>query len=486
MSDHIQHGLATDKEHFLEKNVKKLMLEYRQNFSFLCEDLKLRKEKKINERILSVDFSEIFSYIFYTKTLKSNYKVLDYVFNADKDCKIVLTPPSVFEIINYYRIMDRISAKYSNYKELLKIEQVQNYFTSYNNYYNLIRKGADQNDPELGRLYSNVKTSYNDLINYGEDLDKVVGSLAFLLEISTPMGSELLLDKTHTKLIELIKNNKIMSLDVALKDSKIDIGKIATNFDVYVYMKNYLDRERMAKGLNNIVDAELAGLSAGFNDAFNKKNQIYMNVFTGSLIPKRGLLELLRQEGRDLPRCPMYGLIRFYMWDKLDKDYDEMYENALNGMLVLDELINNSNIVKSVKEKLPKEKHDSAISLLTSAYDFMGLLFYENNLSDGLLDASRSINFNDKFINRIEEIIDRAEVEESNMSRISDDQSMEMIAKSLADTDKGEENLNEAHKKIKNNLDNLYVELYGYLEKYDFNKLSPAMYNYYRIIKRGL
>jgi hypothetical protein len=407
---------------------------------------------------------------------KTNYKLLQVVFNIDKDCHLVLTPPAIYELLNYYEAMRKFAFKFNACEEILQKVQVKNFFESYVKYSKLLEKGRSN---DLKEAEIDVQKKYVELANTGNWDERRIGGLAFALNISTPFGSKLL-DESHNKLIGLFKNKNIIPLDQAL-ENPLKINDIAMNMDTYDHIYKYLAAERPHSPINNIVDAELAAMSTGFNEKFLDE-KIFMNVFTSSFKPSKAL-EVYRDRfnGPDLPRSPIYGLIRFCLYNKTQGDYEEMYNYSFESINHLKDLDKAVDVSKRAKGKPDSIDLETSMSLLKSSYYFLDLLLYKPNLSSDLADMIIGLNSNDKFNDDFKVILEQIKSEDKNNEALRKMETESIV--DLINNPKGAEDyLRESQEKIVKSSENIFESLYEHIAAYDYNKLSPSMSEIYKII----
>jgi hypothetical protein len=425
------------------------------------------------KRVFSVDFSEIYSYIFYRRFTK-DYKLLKNVFSRKKDCDLVLAPPAIFELIKYYHTIEKIPSKYINcYSEVLSLPQVKNFTINYDNYRRAKNENIADNNKINRELYKKVNESYLELVRFGNPYEQRIGGLSFLFEISAPNGYKGLCE-SHDKLISLFKNNIIISLDRAVEYPE-KISKVSIDPHVYDIVLNYLKENRPKIYINNIVDAELAALSAGFNKVFEKDRTV-MNVLTGSKYPLI-VLEQIQEENRlDLVRDPFYCFTRFSLHDITGGNYIDMRNVSLNCINILNDLDMYADISRDTKNISTALMHSS----LKSSHDFLNLMFYDQNLMDDLANAIVSQDFNDEIRELISIKLNKPKIDREDDTFM--EREFEMIANTIRNPDEAIANLMRVNDDIKNILEDVYIISYKYMLDYDFSKLSPSMFYLYKVI----
>ncbi|MFA6371077.1 MAG: hypothetical protein WCW68_00480 [Methanothrix sp.] len=448
---------------------KKMLNRYIKSFNCLMRDA---ENSQVAERVFSVDFSEIYSYMFYRRSTK-DYKLLEIVFSRKKDCNLVLTPPAIYELIKYYQTIEKLPCKYINsYREVLSLPQVENFMINYNNY----RRAKNENiaDNKIDKeLYKKVNESYLELVRFGNPYEQRIGGLSFLFGISAPNGYKRLCE-SHDKLISLLENNIIISLDRAVEYPE-KISEVSIDPHIYDIVLNYLKHNRPKTYINNIVDAELAALSAGFNKVFEKDRTV-MNVLTGSKYPLI-VLEQIQQKNRlDLVRDPFYCFTRFSLHDITGGDYIEMRNMSLNCINILNDLDMYADISRDAKNISTALMQSS----LKSSHDFLYLMFYDQNLMDDLANAIVSQDFNDEIRELISIKLNKPKIDREDDTSM--ERELEMIANTIRNPDEAIENLMRVNDDIKKILKEVYIFTYKYMLDYDFSMLSPSMYSLNKVI----
>jgi hypothetical protein len=102
------------------------------------------------------------------------------------------------------------------------------------------------------------------------------------------------------------------------------------------------------------------------------------------------------------------------------------------------------------------------------------------------MDATKSIDFNDAFRIEMYQELEKWNNEAGNTARVPTEKEIDLIAAKAFNRKEAEESLTVAQDKINNYLSDIYSILYEYIAEYDFNRLSPSMYELYRMTKRNL
>jgi hypothetical protein len=465
-------------------NLRWLIGDYRQNSGLVRDDLNLKLNGKIDERILSVDFSELFAYSFYSKTMRKDHKLLDTIFTSklggDRDFKLVLAPPAIFELIEYYNSTRMLLSRFKNFEDVLKVSEANRFYSAYKKYQSV---NYDKNSLDSKLEYKKLVNAYDGLKNYGNTKERDVGSLAFILKISSPYASESMINGPFRRLNELIENRTIIPLEMAVDDPG-RISNLKTDRYISQFVFEKLQQERGGKSNNNLVDADLAGLCGGFNHEF-EKDKIAMNVFSGSFTPNRIMYRHSNQIGMVIPRCPMYSLMRMFLFKKFKGNYEEMLDYAIPLSTTFDNMHNFNDIFSTIAQKINAtdifniEEHNLHLKSLNAAYYSMRLLFYEYDLGDELIKASRDLNFDEILKDKLEMLIEDKFKDEKFFEIIDTQEDIDEAANANWDIKEKNEAYERAKEDLEHNLEKLYITLYDYVKAYDFNKLSVGMYDDY-------
>ena len=470
----------------IRANLNRLIADYRLNSRLVRDDLNQKmnapNNERIEERILSVDFSELFAYSFYSKKMQKDYKLLDTIFTSkykiDRDCKLVLAPPAIFELIEYYNSARNLLNRFRNFEDVLRIPEANKFYMDYKKYQNI---KFDSGNPGYTEALKNVLNSYESLKNYGNTEDRNIGSLAFVLQISTPGAQESIINEPYRRLTELIDNRTIIPLEDAVDDPG-RIRNLKTDRVISQLIFEKLQRKRELKEKNNLVDADLAGLCAGFNQEF-KKDKIAMNIFSGSYRPNRVMYDCSNQIKMVIPRCPMYTLIRMFLFKKFKGDYGEMLDYANPLSTSFENMTNFNDIFLNITRKINKtnifniDEHNFYVKSLNAAYYSMRLLFYDYDLGDDLIKASRDLSFDEMLKSKLETLIEDKDRDLNFFNGINSQDGIDGAAN--WDMNEANASFEKARDDLENYTERLYIILFDYVKAYDFNRLSLRMYDDY-------
>lgn len=454
---------------------------YSDSINDLMDDNYNYKQTGIKNNIFTVDFSELFLYMFYSPTSRIDTSLLKYIFNLDtesKDFKFILFPPTIIELRRHYEFLGKISKKHDYLKKASQSEE----FNKLINKFDYIQKNnLEINSPEYTELLSYWKL----LLSKYKDFD-IISLLA------TDYGANNVIAKSHNRLVDLFRNN------VILDPEKIDFLKgrtqeIESNEKVFneIYTSLNNDRNYTASELNNFVDAEQAALSYDANQRLSELE--ILNIFTGSPVPLRTYKSKLNIELRNhkfnLARCPTYMTIRSICSANLRSMNKEHFLKTSREILEVlkDEDSFKEYIIAEAKHVEEMDESQRASYGFKKAFDNM--IFYEIYFKKGLIyNLGKTLNF-DHFKGKGYNIIKNYFYDESNKSNLinmNDFDQIERIAltvENFKEQGSFENGIIEAQKSIYNNAKEIYGLYMNSLLKFNPDKLSNRMQKHYVLLQ---
>lgn len=444
----------------LRKNILNLKTDYESD----------RKGQKVN--VMTVDFSELFLYMFHTRTRRTDHRLIQYLFRKDlkRDYCYTLLPPAITELRLWYERAREISSRFAFSEELEHTPELQKIYKIFQE--ERCKKGLinldDEETLKISAMWSEVCKKFDaiDLVSF----------------IAADCGSyDNLLEASHKRLVSLFSEGIIRRpQDIDFLSNRIQDA----SSDPRIF-KNVISgltglRSRISDYPKNLVDAEHAAMDYSFNIMIHRHD--IMNIFTGSPAPLNVYEDVLIMSEKGLPlvRCPIYLMIRTFCQTALNSYFDAM-EFLSSGIVVADDLLECTEFdafVRKIGEELDKKDLSEKVAFLHHKllnYQVVFDIFRMNEcFSDYFYDALRShafdafstIKFKDKYYQASPKSL----------------KAMRIIATAdriLNDQKNYEELLASTEEKIYENLGETYRFYIKMMEGFDYSKLSPLMRQHY-------
>lgn len=450
---------------------------YREAFKDAISDYKIKNEDGISNNVFSVDFSEIFLYM-YSPQSRIDFRLVNYIFDNNHFCdfKFVLLPPAIFELRRHYQSLNNLCN--CNYKYPEELADIMKKFNG------------------LDKKYENIKPNQRDalLIQWKQNINKFKGfeNIASLIIESRPKN---IVESSHKRLMKLFKNNVVIGPnEVDFLEGKINM--IGSNERKLETILGLLQRNRPNSSyLNNLIDAEHAAINHQINSELCGDDN-FINIFTGSPVPLRIFKDELSINKNNheisLGRCPIYLTLRTFCQKELAENTPFTEEEFLCGCYDIINDINISeepdNLLKSVVSNYQSiaDGDKNAFLINKNIYSMVLIdLFYKNEELKNYFDNAFNLGH---FYSRGREALKKVLYNEN--TRVSLDEirkvdELEKIAYTkeiLEEQSKFEEGLEATQMIIKNNITELFKCYYELLEGYDYKKLSPQMQKYYNLM----
>jgi hypothetical protein len=424
----------------------------------------IKEDKLINESYFSVDFSELFIYMYNYKNSRYDSRLIEYLFRPglNRNFKYVILPPAMFELQKHYESLRKNNYKYSLFtkpdKNVIKLfEKIEK-----------IDDLSDVPDDEIETIMAKYRKTINKILRFDS-----------ITMMGTRYGKDDHFKSGHERLVNLIEK------DVLLHPTQVgflkNIGQVSSDIDIYnnIYEELKSIRSRSSK-YSNSVDAEHAALILKINNEFTNDNEI-LNIFTGSPIPldvyerfnisiKREGLKLL------LAKCSVHVAARQFCENELEKAKIDKMDFLNSGIHVLNDMM----LTEFKIEGLSKMQLYEKSVYYTYFWDtFMrnenfGKYLYEALKFGGRYESFRSGKSDSKKEKSVKEYQHEANIKKLEpIKKMSDEIDVflnkEMLVSNL---DKTQDIL------YKNSLTN-YRALIKKLKKVDSALLSPMMQNVY-------
>lgn len=453
----------------------KVLGQYLKNLMLLKSDYEQLLHKGISARVFSVDFSEIFLYMFDTRTRRSDFQLVKYLFqeNLSRDFRYTLLPPVIFELRMYYERLRRITRKYRFSTKLVHSKELKKLYVLFNK---LLKSDEriDISAPE-----------YQEILALWKAVVSKLTSFDFVLGIATEYGSRYLLDQAHQRLVDLLRSG-VMIHPQDIDEVSGKVADISSDEEIFWRIFKHLSsrRSRIKDYMSNLVDAEHAAIDFKMNKSFC--NSQVMNVFTGSPEVLEAFERHLRLSSKTQPlvRSPIYMMIRTFCSNELkDSFYDPMVflEAGIDVCADLLRKPNDSNLLAELRKRLERFPNASMVETLYMKAAHYQTLFdifrLSGRFNDYFYDALRSHYFHRGFSRKLLDRYYGGKVEDLAIM-----ETVEISSRLLEDQELFEDKLAKVEEKIFKNLRHLYRSYIEMLEGFDFTKLSPLMKEHYDFI----
>ncbi len=427
----------------------------------------------LNDNYLSVDFSELFLYM-YNDGSRFDFKLTNYIFNdkLKRDFKFAILPPAIFELYRHYNFLrkkniackrskisfsttDRLSRLFDEVGELDKI----------------------RNKKLLAKQMLKLNKEYRNEISGILKIDSPIS-------MATEYGYKNVLDKSYNRMMDLFKNQVILKpdqLNISLSLDEIDS-------DDYVLNKllSILEKERRVIGWNNFIDAEHAALNFAINKHIIKENYL-MFLYTGSPTPLRVYenectLDYFKDNGKRLffPKCPIYVTMRLFCENELLENSIYNIKFLENSVKVLDTL--NPSVFEETLKNVYNQKNEGFKDYRKRALGLAQFfdIYLKNEKFSCYLEEALKLSEAHELIQATQELIARDEIDK--IMRIKEIAEDEDVFKS---NDLFLDRLAKSQDLLYNNSSKIYKELCSRLADHDITMLSPLMLRYYNELKEA-
>lgn len=454
-------------DHVLERYLK--------NLRNLSRDYK-REERGYDISVLTIDFSELFLYMFHSRTTRPDLRLVNYLFNRslERDFKYTMLPPTIVELRTHYERLRRTAKKYTFSKKPGNSRELRQIYRKFSHLW-----------PRDEKVVLESKECQEILLLWKEHCNKFQ-SYEFVQYMATEYGSRFLLDESHKRLVDLVNSRLIV------RPQKVDflsdrIQEVSS--DEKTFQDVLLDlterRSRVSDFARNLPDAEHAGIDFQINQEIVEEEEI-MNIFTGSPAPLEVYENRLKMSPRTPPlvRCPIYMMIRTFCMNQLKSSYFDAMEFLDAGIEVVKDLMNWSprkDIIAMAEKELNEMKECDKVEWLHHKilnYQVIFDIFRMNEgFGDYFSDALKSHLFNAIFKEKLQDTLTRSQKEYLRSMEI-----IETSVHAIELQEVYEDRLAESEEKIYNNLRDLYRFYIKMLEGFDFTKLSSLMREHYEFI----
>lgn len=450
-----------------------VLVQYLKNLTLLRDDYRSLKSEGMATNILAIDFSEIFLYMFHTRTARTDLKLVNYLFdkNLQRDYTYVMLPPAVFELRMYYERLRRIAKKY----RFIKVGQSKELHKLYTLFVKLQRRKErmDLQAKECQEILALWKRAISKLTSYD-----------FVLQITTEYGSRRLLEEAHGRLVNLLRS-EVLACPKDMDVLSGVIGETMSDRAVFNKMLKHLStrRHRTSDYINNIVDAEQAAIDFSMNKLFDGSQVV--NIFTGSPLVLDVYEQYLKMPKIPLPlvRSPIYMMIRTFCSNELKGSFVDSMAFLDAGVAVYSDILKNTEYdlfseLKKELESLPNGQKSKALYLKALHYQiFFNIFSLNERFSDYLSDAVKSQYFDQLYSGKLFDRYYNGKIED-----IAAMENIRISLQLLKEQKIFEERLAKAEEKIYRNVRELYRFLVKMLEGFNPAKLSPLMKEHYDFV----
>lgn len=445
-----------------------LINEYYKGFLDVKRDKDLEDAGVFNN-IFSVDFSELFVFMFRSPTSRIDFQSIEYIFNENlkRDFNFTLLPPAILEMRRHYDNLQRISKRYEFPIKVINSNELEDAVKLANK----LKDVKDENSKEYKKLYNSIRKK---IVKFHEFEKAVI--------IANDFGQnnkKSVIDESHIKLIKLFEKNIIVPPQEIDSLHEI-VTSISSNQIDFIFYLDKLNKKRPAlhKELNNLIDAEHAALILDINKKIIENYTL--NIFTGSHIPLEIYQKNLFLNQRSLVRCPVYILIRTFCKNNLEFiDENDFINSSID---VLKTLRNGGSIDTSLGElqqKLSSATSDKDVVEIQNKCRnivlFQKIFFIDQNLSRGLNDAFKA----EIIFPEIEDAKLRFYQDIDASNSVDQLSKINLMLESLSNLEQYEDNLSRAREKIFKNTKEIFKKYYKFLRDYNYSLLSPIMKKQY-------
>gem|GEM_PF-3694811 len=423
----------------------------------------------INRNYLSVDFSELFVYMYNRGNIRFDYKIIDYIFGEnERSFEYILLPPALIELQMHYETLIKRSEKLKKMNANQKLS-ISNLLNDIQNIEKNEGKGVNQ-----------VLTEYQSSIPYFLRYD---GPLA----LGTNFGSVTILENGFERIKGLFKRN------IVKQPIELDIfaGANFANYNEKVYdeVLNKLNNHRFSfSNLNNKIDANHAALVYTLNTEYLPDSQL-INIFTGSPIPLKifendSHLTSVHKKGEifSIAKCPVYVATRLFCENELKYDLDKITTLAsadeMLGDLAQDNL---ADIRKLIRMDMSKSNNSLKVRDKVKKILYFYNLFYEEAKFNKYLDESLKIGKSHKMISTITLALSKKN--DDDIINTLRNLSTEMDV--FEDEDKFIKQLGKSQEKLYDNSKWIYDHLCQKLGDFDLSLLPYPMREVYKCLQEA-
>ncbi len=451
------------------KNLMNLRLDYE------------HEEMGFDTSVITVDFSELFLYMYQTRTARSDLQLVNYLFSEElaRDYTYTMLPPAITELRLYHERLVDVTGKY----------QLPEKPTYHKDLMQLQRKFGDLHQKEATIDIEKVEREYDEVLKLWRKVCAKMNTFTFVPLMTTEYGSRFLLDESHRRLVHLFRE------DVLRSPSTIDIlkdflKKMTSNDAIFwdVIKALMLRRSRVRDYPSNLVDAEHAAIDYDFNKKSYQKEGV-MNIYTGSPAPLAVFEEYLCLPKRDIPplvRCPIYLMIRTFCANELASSQINTIDFLNAGIRAVIDLANAGRspqiLISELYNRLKDMSKARKIEFLdekTAHYQIIFDTFRMNHrFSEYFDDALRAHFFNASYSKKWDDDYHTHGLE----AKLKTLEMIETASQILKDQKDYEEQLARTTSKIYKNICELYTFYIEMLQDVDFSRLSPLMREHYDLL----
>lgn len=429
------------------------------------------EDKLIDNNYISVDFSEIFLYMYNFRKTRYDFRLNDYIFSKDLSRSFTYTvlPPAIFELRRHYNYLrkNNIKFKFKSSFSGTPGKRLKNLFEEIEELDKIDNKATQiQKIKEISGKY---KTEIDSILRIDSSAS-----------MATEFGSREVIGNGHNRLMDLFNDEVIRKPDNL--DLSIEIGEIKSDDKIRQKLLDGLDNQRIKLNKwNNFVDAEHGALTYAINDLILNNNE-FMNLYTGSPIPlmiyeNRNYLNYFKKDSVKLylPKCPIYVGTRLFCENQLDKndfnkiDFLERSFNALSD-LQLDQF---HSLIREVSSSSgTNELYKYHKKALDFSY-FFDVFMSNENFNCFLEEALRFSEAHDSIPSMQEMLI------ADDIAKIR--KLLELVKEKdvFYDKDLFEDRLAKTQQLLYNNSKEIYKLLCKKLADNDISTLSPMMIEFY-------
>lgn len=384
--------------------------------------------------------------------------------NKNRDFELLLLYPAIIELRIFYNI---IKDKTESYKDLNTLRDLSE-ITEINK---LIKEVDNPSDLSSERILA----LWNDITRKRPDIGEI-------LEVSTPIGSTFLIERSFRRLRELIDSETI-KLPEKVKvlcdyEPEIDKGIYDSVF------KNLSEKRNLkSKMFSNIMDAMLAGMSFNLDSKIKSENMA-MAVHTGSPIPAKVLQEIEASRNGWMVRTPINFMLRMLPSNE-SKDYlmddFEFYSATREMAEILAPYEDVENIIQEEKKKVLNlsdaqlkryfyTRAQNSITFLRSFHFYDG---FENFFIDAIKSNRRETLQKWLFYEEIQ-------IKQQKLEKLA---RIKLSAEYLEKLQEFENAVSKTHEMLLKNTKELFSFYVKSLREHDPSKVSIQMREYYNFLK---
>jgi len=446
-----------------------------------------------DNNIFSVDFHELFLYMYYQQNDKNKFSLINYIFDPElkRDFKFTMLPPMLIELRRHYDDLNKITQNY-NYPRKRKHSKA----------FDLLLEKADGLNLDDENVTKSEK--YLELIKFWEDNINKLSNFDITALMSTNYGGIKFLEDPNSKLVNLFKKEvirnpskiKIISeIMPNIEPDRVTLDECFNEFRKFEKRK-YTNR-------NNLIDAEHAALSYRINKLLNKdlfgenpnakSNKRILEIYTGSPSTLRVFESKLDSEHFSINpafdyksafdykfvKCPIYITTRTFCNNEFKDTFvapGEFLDASIDALLELKGSKGNF-----ISQDLYIRDIDYSAKEILKYLRLLDIFFMNEKFGMYLEEAFKITHFyyNINNLTKMQQML-------HSLTRYDDYEKIRLIKEITLDYDIKEreydKNIECVMDMIYKNTKTAYSHYYEFLKEYDYSRLSPRMKKCYDYI----